>query len=69
MIFNLVMKSPDAAECVLKTLESPHCTTADKDKAEQMLTSILEYGEYLTVQVDTKKETCTVLKIDKTRWN
>ena len=56
MIFNLVMKTPDAAECVLENLVAPYCTPEEKDKAKQMLSSILEYGEFLTVQCDTKDE-------------
>ncbi len=69
MIFNLTMKTPDAAECALDELDGSYTNASELDKAKEMLASVLEYGEYLTVQVDTKKETFTVLKKDKTRWN
>ncbi len=68
MIFNLLMKTPDADEAALSGLVG-HETPKDLTKAKEMLASVLEYGEYLTVQCDTKKETFTVLKKDPTRWN
>ncbi len=69
MICYLVMKTPDAADAVLENLNEPYCGPKEKAKAKQMMSSVLEYGAYLTVMIDTKKETLTVRKKDGTYWN
>ncbi len=62
MIFNLTMKTPDAADCILENLKaSSFCSPEEREKAKEMLSSVLEYGEYLTVQCDTKDESFRVL--------
>ena len=61
MIFNLGMKTPDAADSVLSTMNLDNASGDDIETAKEMLSSILEYGEYLTVQCDTKDKSFRVL--------
>ena len=68
MKFFLVMKTPDAAYAAIEDLRDVSLVSLkDKETAEQMLASILEHGEYLTVQCDTKDKSFRIL--DEKHWN
>jgi len=59
MIFRLTMKTPDALQCAIED------ATDDSDariKMEDLASEWMEYGEYITVEFDTDKKTCVVVK-------
>lgn len=69
MKFRLLMKSPNIVDSTLYQLTEANYNSTDIAKAKKMMAEILEYKEYLTVEVDTNKETYTVLKKDRTYFN
>lgn len=59
MLFRLTMKTPDALQHAIED------ATDDPDariKMEDLASEWIEYGEYITVEFDTDKKTCVVVK-------
>jgi hypothetical protein len=59
MLFRLTMKTPDALQSAIED------ATDDSDariKMEDLASEWMEYGEYITVEFDTDKKTCVVVK-------
>lgn len=59
MLFRLTMKTPDALQHAIED------ATDDSDariKMEDLASEWMEYGEYITVEFDTDKKTCVVVK-------
>jgi hypothetical protein len=52
----VTMKSPDALDAALMDLPLEH-----QDKARKAAEQWFDYGEYLSVEIDTVEGTCTVL--------
>ena len=59
MRFTVTMKSPAYKAC-LNTLDTPDRRASMANYASKWI----EYGEYLTVMIDTKAGTCKVLPVD-----
>jgi len=75
MKFRVTMKTPDALECAIKSeleyMEPPEEYADDekecyKEDQEQIALSVakkwFEYGEYITVEIDTETKTCIVVE-------
>lgn len=61
MKFTVQMKCPDALDCAIE--ES--CDSDDeKERMRKVAARFFKYGEYLEVEIDTDKETATVLRRD-----
>lgn len=65
MKFTVTMKAPDILEDsvdeAINNLSDP-----DQESKSKILNTCrqwFQYGEYLTVEIDTEKNTCTVLKV------
>lgn len=56
MIIRLTFKTPDAVDDAIADLDED-----SKDIAKNVISKWVEYGEYIRVDVDTEKQTCTVL--------
>lgn len=54
MIFRITLKDPDCF------FDIEHLSDADKAKARVAAAKWLEYGEYLTIEIDTKGATRVV---------
>lgn len=77
MKIKITFKDPDALlDCIDDAIEDLEIKGLDedelaavkeekKDKAMELCGKWFEYGEYLTVEVDTEKETCKVLEVDQ----
>jgi hypothetical protein len=77
MIFRITMKDPDGvSDCIqdaateaVRSIDSLDDDERDdmievrKDKLGKVCGKWFEYGEYLTVEVDTEKGTCTVVEV------
>ena len=73
MKFKVTFKDPDALiDCIAQAVdEQPREEISDSEMAEgndarkerirDLCGKWFEYGEYLTVEVDTERETCTVV--------
>lgn len=61
------MKSPDALNYAIKeAFEDEEDTDFnDVNEVKQLCERWFQYGEYLTVEIDTEKKTCTVVGNDK----
>jgi putative exporter of polyketide antibiotics len=65
MKFNVTFKTPEALhEAIIN--ETKFVSEEKKNDVVSLMTEEasrwIEYGEYLTVQIDTDKKTCTVLE-------
>ena len=59
MKFIVNMKTPDCIYCSLP------CIYDDKyDEIAELCTKWFEYGEEVSLEVDTEKQTCTVLEVN-----
>ena len=58
MTFTLTFKTPDAVEDAIQDLPEE-----EQEAAKQVCDAFVEYGEYLRVEVDTKRATCKVLTV------
>jgi hypothetical protein len=59
MLFRLTMKTPDALQYAIEdATDDPKLRIQMEDFASQYVSS----GEYLTVEFDTEKKTCVVVK-------
>lgn len=56
MKFKVTFKHPDAVDEALNEVAEEH-----RDAARRMCKKFFEYGEYVTVEVDTEKRTATVI--------
>ncbi len=65
MKFHLVMKSPDSVNDTIYDLTEAEHSEEDIARAKSMLEAVLQYGEYLTVEFDTDKQSHKVLEIQK----
>lgn len=65
MKLNVTMKCPDAVDMAIQdatqNIEDEEARYEAKEKAEKVCRRFFEYGEYLTVEVDTETGTCTVV--------
>lgn len=57
MKFEIQMKTPDALGEALE-----HMSDDERDKAIDVAGRWFRFGEYLTVEIDTEAETCTVVR-------
>ena len=59
MLFKLTMKTPDALQYAIEeAFDDPELRSQMEDLASEWMT----YGEYITVEFDTDKKTCVVVK-------
>ena len=58
MKINLTFKHPDAVFEALCNLSEE-----EQETAQEVIKKFVEYGEYITVQVDTESETAVVLPV------
>lgn len=59
MLFKLTMKTPDALQYAIEEAsDDPELRIQMEDLASEWMT----YGEYITVEFDTDKKTCVVVK-------
>jgi len=58
MKITISFKTPDAVEYALENLSED-----EKKSVESLIETWVEYGECLTVEVDTEAKTCVVLPI------
>lgn len=56
MKVQLTFKTPDVADEAIDRLP-----LLDRGEARKAIAKWVEFGEYLTVEIDTDEETCTVL--------
>lgn len=59
MKFTITFKTPDAVDEAIRGIESVHDVAA----AHQVCDKFFEYDEYVTIEIDTKKGTATVLPV------
>lgn len=59
MTFRVTMKTPDAYDDTLSLISQGK----DMEDAVCLLDRYMKYGEYLTVEFDTEKETATVVPV------
>ena len=57
MRVQITMKSPDACLDAFEGL-----TDEQRSKVQTVADKFFEYGEYVTLEIDTETESCTVLK-------
>ena len=58
MKFTVTFKTPDAVDEAISELPEE-----DQQEAREACEAFFEYDEYVQVEVDTKKTTCTVLPV------
>jgi len=58
MKITISFKTPDAVEYALETLSED-----EKAEANELIKNWVEYGECLSVEVDTEAKTCIVLEL------
>lgn len=67
MKFTVTLKTPDVLEDsineAINNLPDPDQDQESKDEILKKCGQWFEYGECLTVEIDTEKNTCTVLKV------
>jgi hypothetical protein len=73
MKFTITLKDPDGVQDSIDALDEMESVAglepdeieavqeARKEKAREITSKWFEYGEYLTVEIDTEAKTCTVL--------
>ncbi len=61
MKFHVTFKDPDALDYAIQdaTAENPD---VDDEKLRKVASSFFDYGEYVTIEIDTDKKTATVVK-------
>ena len=62
MVFKVTMKTPDVLYDALGGHEAVFAASFFQ-KYKKLTDRWFEYGEYLTVEIDTDKETCTVCEV------
>lgn len=62
MKFTVYMKCPDALSIAI---DESHASDDEKERMRKVASKFFEYGEYLKVEIDTDKETATVLRRDR----
>lgn len=67
MTFRVTMKTPDAYDDALSLIsqgkDMEESQGKDMEDAVCLLDRYMKYGEYLTVEFDTEKETATVVPV------
>jgi len=58
MKFRISFKTPDTVDYALEDLSEE-----DKGAAQEVIKKFVEYGECLTVEIDTELETCDVIPL------
>lgn len=65
MKFNVYFKTPGAGDDALQSVEDSTSSRREYSKAEALVEKWVKYGEYLTVEIDTEKETIRVLEVER----
>ena len=66
MKFTVFMKCPDALSAAIDDrIRHHHATDDEKERMREVSSKFFQYGEYLKVEIDTDKETATVLRRDR----
>jgi hypothetical protein len=60
MKINLTFKSPDVLS---DAIDNKNLTDSEREAVEELAENFLEYGEYVTIQLDTKAKTAVVLPV------
>lgn len=58
MLLKLTFKTPDVTDHALEDVPEDQ-----RSAVKQLMRKWVEWDEYLTVEIDTKKETCTVVPL------
>lgn len=62
MKFKVTMKSPDAFDDAIHEALKV-CTRESDEEIREICKKWFRYGEYLTVEIDTKEKTCKVVEV------